>query len=82
MWVTINQPVDRVTMVYDNDPAVNPSPGQQGVSLYTFDICELMPDLELSKTVDNDTPATGSNVVYTLTLTNDGSLEATSVQVC
>jgi len=81
MWVTINQPVDRVTMVYDNDPAVNPSPGQQGVSLYTFDICELMPDLELSKTVDNDTPATGSNVVYTLTLTNDGSLEATSVQV-
>jgi uncharacterized repeat protein (TIGR01451 family) len=81
IWVTIDQPIDRLTMIYDNDPAVNADPGQQGVSLYTLDICELMPDLELSKTVDNDAPASGSNIVYTLSLTNDGSLEATNVQV-
>ncbi|MCH3882631.1 MULTISPECIES: DUF11 domain-containing protein [Tenacibaculum] len=38
-------------------------------------------DLSLTKTVDNAVPKIGSNIVYTLTVTNDGAAEATGVQV-
>ena len=38
-------------------------------------------DIELTKTVDNATPYVGSNVIFTLTVTNNGLSEATGVQV-
>jgi uncharacterized repeat protein (TIGR01451 family)/gliding motility-associated-like protein len=38
-------------------------------------------DIELVKTVDNATPLVGSNVVFTLTVRNNGLSEATGVQV-
>lgn len=38
-------------------------------------------DLELSKAVDNTNPLAGSNVVYTLSLRNTGSITATGVTV-
>ena len=38
-------------------------------------------DLEFSKTVSNATPLVGSNVVFTLAVTNNGPSQATGVQV-
>ena len=38
-------------------------------------------DLSLTKNVDTTTPDVGSNVVFTLTINNDGPSDATSVQV-
>lgn len=38
-------------------------------------------DLALSKTVDNSTPSEGDIVVYTISVTNNGPLTATGVQV-
>ena len=38
-------------------------------------------DLEISKTVDNSSPFVGSNVVFTITVTNNGPSDATGVQV-
>ncbi len=38
-------------------------------------------DLSLTKTVDTALPKIGSNIVYTLTVTNDGAADATGVQV-
>ena len=38
-------------------------------------------DLSLSKTVDNSTPDVNTNVVFTLTVTNDGPNDATTVQI-
>jgi uncharacterized repeat protein (TIGR01451 family) len=38
-------------------------------------------DLELSKAVDNDSPTEGEQVVFTITVSNNGSLDATGVKV-
>ena len=38
-------------------------------------------DIEISKTVDNSTPFVGSNVVFTITVTNNGLSDATGVIV-
>ena len=38
-------------------------------------------DIELNKVVDNTTPFVGTNVVFTLTVANNGPSEATGVQV-
>lgn len=39
------------------------------------------PDLEMDKSVDNQNPAVGETVIYTLTVTNTGSTTATNVLV-
>ncbi len=41
----------------------------------------LQADLSLTKTVNNAIPKIGENIVYTLTIKNDGSVAATGVQV-
>lgn len=38
-------------------------------------------DIEVVKTVDNPTPQVGENVVYTLTITNNGPSTATALQI-
>ena len=81
MWVTISSPVDTVVIEYDNDPAVNADPGQQGVGLHTIEFCPQAADLVMAKTVDNAAAVTGTNVIYTVTATNEGTLDATLVEV-
>ncbi len=81
MWVTFSSPVDTVLIEYDNDPAVNTDPGNQGVGFHTIGFCPQMPDLELTKQVDNTAPVTGTNVTYTLTLSNVGTTDGTGVEV-
>ena len=81
MWVTISQPVDTVTIEYDNDPAVVADPGQQGVGVHTIEFCPKAPDLTLSKVVDNSAPVTGADVIYTITVQNEGTEDATAVDV-
>ncbi|MDD2870006.1 DUF11 domain-containing protein [Neomegalonema sp.] len=70
---------------------LNPDPGSTytiastqnclnaGVSQTTFTILDRNVDLVLSKTVDRPVANVGSNVVFTLTLRNDGLVNATSV---
>ena len=57
--------------------------GPDGYSpgLLTFSTQTQVADLRLSKTVDNPTPDLGSNITFTLTLTNDGPDTATGVAV-
>ena len=38
-------------------------------------------DIELTKTVDNGTPLVGSNVIFTITVVNNGPSEATGIEV-
>ena len=38
--ITFDQAVDRVVFTYDNDPAVNPNPGQQGISMHDIAYCQ------------------------------------------
>ncbi|MDJ0921756.1 MAG: GEVED domain-containing protein [Henriciella sp.] len=38
--VTFDTPVDQVVIFYDNDPAVVPNPGQQGVAVHDITYCE------------------------------------------
>ncbi len=38
-------------------------------------------DLSVAKTVDNSTPLEGDTIVYTVTLTNNGPLDATGVSL-
>jgi len=79
--VTISSPVDTVTIAYDNDPAVNPDPGQQGVGFHTIEFCPQAADLTLTKTVDNNAPVTGTDVTYTVTVNNEGTLDASAIEV-
>ena len=37
--VTFDTPVDQVVFFYDNDPAVNSNPGQQGISMHDITYC-------------------------------------------
>ncbi|MFS4469421.1 hypothetical protein [Maribacter sp. 2210JD10-5] len=39
------------------------------------------PDLEVTKTVDDNIPAEGSNIIYTLSVINNGPVNATNVSV-
>lgn len=40
-----------------------------------------LPDLDLTKVVDNSSPVVGDNVTFTLTLTNPGEFDATGIRV-
>lgn len=40
LTITFDQAVDQVVFYYDNDPAVNPSPGQQGISVHDIAYCQ------------------------------------------
>jgi uncharacterized repeat protein (TIGR01451 family) len=51
------------------------------VSDFTWEQNVDVADLSLAKVVSNSTPATGSSVTYTLTLTNSGPLASNNVEV-
>ncbi len=51
---------------------------------FSIEVCTLgvvSTDLAVAKTVDNGTPKEGNNVVYTLTVTNNGPENATNVSI-
>ncbi|MBD3374788.1 DUF11 domain-containing protein [candidate division KSB1 bacterium] len=58
----------------------NDDPDEDDQDDVTITITELI-DLSLSKSVDNSSPAVRSQVVFTLTLTNDGPDVATGIEV-
>ncbi|WP_055393600.1 proprotein convertase P-domain-containing protein [Flagellimonas eckloniae] len=51
---------------------------------FSVEVCTLAPtdpDLAVTKTVDDSTPNEGSNIVYTLSVTNNGPVDATNVSI-
>ena len=78
--------VERVRIRYrfgQQQPATDPSGNFQylAVSDFTWQQNVDVADLSLSKVVSNPTPAQGSSVTYTLTLTNSGPLATNNVEV-
>jgi len=63
MWVTISSPVDTVVIEYDNDPAVNADPGQQGVGLHTIEFCPQAADLVMA--ISTRSQMTGRAMIMT-----------------
>ena len=55
--------------------------GLQTISIHDINFSFQQADLSLTKTVDNPTPSATDNVVYTVTLTNDGPDEGTGLEV-
>ena len=65
------------------DPDSTPANGITTEDDYDEVLTDPIPvsDLEISKTVDNLTPFVGTNVIFTLVVTNNGPSEATGVEV-
>jgi len=72
-----------VTVSDNFDPDSTPGNGDDTEDDYAEVLTDPIPvsDIELSKTVDNLTPFVGTNVVFTLQVTNNGPSEATGVEV-
>jgi uncharacterized repeat protein (TIGR01451 family) len=72
-----------VTAAGESDPDSTPNNGVASEDDYAEVTTTPVPvaDLSLAKVVDNATPDAGSNVVFTLTLTNAGPSDATGVSV-
>jgi uncharacterized repeat protein (TIGR01451 family) len=72
-----------VTAATEKDPDSTPNNGVTTEDDYAEITTTPVPvaDLSLVKAVDNATPDVGSNVVFTLTATNDGPSDATGVTV-
>jgi uncharacterized repeat protein (TIGR01451 family) len=72
-----------VTAAGESDPDSTPNNGVTTEDDYAEVTTTPVPvaDLSLSKVVDNATPDVGGNVVFTLTVTNDGPSDATGVSV-
>ena len=74
----------RIRYLFGQDsPATDVSGNWQymAVSDFTWEQDVPVADLSLAKVVSNNTPAFGSSVTYTLTLTNSGPVAATNVEV-
>ncbi len=72
--------ITELILRYDNANA-NPNPGLQTISLHDINFQFQTADLSLTKTVDNPTPSATDQVVYTVTLTNDGPDDGTGLVV-
>lgn len=74
----------RITYHFGQNQAGDPAGNVQyiGLSDFTFQTAGTpISDLSLAKTVSNATPAAGSTLSYTLSLTNGGPVDETNVQV-
>ncbi|QTD57076.1 DUF11 domain-containing protein [Parasphingorhabdus cellanae] len=74
----------RITYHFGQNQTGNPAGNLQymGLSDFTFQVAgTAVSDLSLAKTVSNATPTSGSAISYTLSLTNNGPVAETSVQV-
>ncbi|MEM6639518.1 MAG: OmpA family protein [Pseudomonadota bacterium] len=72
--------ITEIRIVYANGGPTN-NAGLQTISLHDVNFNFQQADLSLTKTVDNPTPPASGNVVYTVTLTNDGPDEGTGLEV-
>ena len=72
-----------ITALDQYDP--NSTPGNGSTTEDDDDVVTLVPipivDISLQKTVNNMTPYVGDNVIFTLTVSNDGPSDATVVEV-
>ncbi len=68
---------------FSGDDFTQPDPGTQiiGLSDISYATIPNAVDLALTKTVDNQFPTVGATINYTLTLQNDGFINATGVEV-
>ena len=74
--------VAEITAADQRDVDSTPANGAAGEDdQAAADITPATADLSLEKTVDDNTPNVGENVVFTISVTNDGPDEATGVQV-
>ena len=68
-----------------NEPDLDSTPGNNDPNEDDQDSALLtvtpLADLSVTKTVDDSSPVVGSNVVFTITVTNDGPSDATGVEV-
>ena len=68
-----------------NEPDLDSTPGNNDPSEDDQDSALLvvtpLADLSVTKTVDNSMPVVGSNVVFTVTVRNDGPSDATGVEI-
>ncbi|MCH3882633.1 hypothetical protein [Tenacibaculum aquimarinum] len=79
--VTVDDPINSSITQIKNDVSANAINSPDVVFASVTDLVASIADLSLTKTVDNALPKIGSNIVYTLTVTNDGFANATGVQV-
>ena len=74
----------RIRYLFGQDfPASDPTGGGQFISLSDFAWTQIVPtaDLSIAKTVNNNTPANGTAIIYTLALTNSAASPDTATGV-
>ncbi|MFN8422407.1 MAG: hypothetical protein U0470_03130 [Anaerolineae bacterium] len=72
---------NRATITGTSNPANNPNDPNLSNNVGTVAVAVKGADLEIEKTVDDNTPFEGDTVTYTVTVTNHGPKDAIQVQV-
>ncbi|VAV90636.1 Outer membrane protein assembly factor YaeT precursor [hydrothermal vent metagenome] len=89
VWVTFNQPVDTVTIVYGNHTTAPADPDGQAASIYDFNFCNPETTLSVTKIssiisdpfngTTNPKAIPGAIIQYCILISNAGSATATSI---
>jgi len=87
--VTFNSPIDKVTIVYGNDPSVGANPAFQIMAVHEMTMCpRLLADLTAVKSVEVYDPASaglymtpGNEVLYKITVNNSATANADATDI-
>ena len=71
--------ITEINLIYRNTTANTPA--FQWINIHDISFEAVQADISLVKDVDNATPSAGTNVVYTVTVSNDGPDEGTGLEV-